>query len=68
LKDRTKNIEIRLALCEQQLTNISNKLVHIDKNINELKKFANIGTGVWKAVFIIGALLGLILTFQKIIN
>jgi len=64
--DEQQDILVRIALTEQALRDVEKRLDKIEKSLDSINKIASMGIGVWKAVFIIGGLLGAIWSFMRI--
>lgn len=66
----TRELDIRLSMLEQVSTERYEKLYSmLDENrreLKELRKLANMGSGAWKAILGLGVILTLILTYLKI--
>lgn len=66
----TRELDIRLSMLEQVSSERYEKLyAMLDENrkeLKELRQIANMGSGAWKAILGLGAILAIILTYLKI--
>lgn len=66
----TRELDIRLSMLEQVSSERYEKLYAIldenRKELKELRQIASMGSGVWKAILGLGAILAIILTYLKI--
>lgn len=66
----TRELDIRLSMLEQVSSERYEKLYALldenRKELKELRQLANMGSGAWKAILGLGAVLAIILTYVKI--
>lgn len=66
----TRELDIRLSMLEQVSSDRYEKLYALldenRKELKELRQLANMGSGAWKAILGLGAVLAIILTYVKI--
>lgn len=66
----TRELDIRLSMLEQVSTERYEKLYALldenRKELKELRQLASMGSGAWKAILGLGAILAIILTYIKI--
>lgn len=66
----TRELDIRLSMLEQVSSERYEKLYALldenRKELKELRQIANMGSGAWKAILGLGAILAIILTYLKI--